>query len=310
MSMLRFGLVGVLLMGFFTNPLRASDELGRFPVLMYHQIGAKEAEWRRTPENFKQDLLSLYQNGYTPISLKDLVSCHIDIPKGKTPVLFTFDDGAVGQLEKIQGSSPHQWAPNSAVGMMLEFSKTHPDFPAKGVFFLNSDKRLVKQLQPLIQSGFEIGNHTYSHPKLSTLSQTGVEKQIVQLQNWVQSYVPNLGILGLALPFGIHAKNDEWVKSGEYEGIKFNHRAIFEVGAGPSSSPFSKRFNAFKIPRLRGSDAPAGESSLGFLSNLLKYFKNHPSERFQSDGNPRTIGVKKGTNLSDLRCPSLSTQII
>ena len=70
-----------------------ANELGDIMVLMYHSIGEPEAEWRRTPENFRADLEYLYQSGYRPISLTDYVTGNITTEAGFTPIVLTFDDG-------------------------------------------------------------------------------------------------------------------------------------------------------------------------------------------------------------------------
>jgi hypothetical protein len=69
-----------------------ANELGSVMILMYHQIGDTEAEWMRKPQNFRRDLLNLYENDYRLISLLDYINGNIDIDAGKSPVVITFDD--------------------------------------------------------------------------------------------------------------------------------------------------------------------------------------------------------------------------
>ncbi|HZJ57564.1 MAG TPA: hypothetical protein VFD89_04910, partial [Clostridia bacterium] len=49
------------------------NELGKIMVLMYHGIGDGEDVWVRTPENFRKDLKTLYDNGYRAIGMKDYI---------------------------------------------------------------------------------------------------------------------------------------------------------------------------------------------------------------------------------------------
>ena len=69
------------------------NEAGQIMILMYHNISTPEAEWVRTPENFRKDLQALYDAGYLPISLTDYVNGNINTPAGKSPYVLTFDDG-------------------------------------------------------------------------------------------------------------------------------------------------------------------------------------------------------------------------
>ncbi|MGB9612924.1 MAG: hypothetical protein ACPL4K_01935, partial [Candidatus Margulisiibacteriota bacterium] len=51
-----------------------------FPVLEYHLIGRPEGRWQRTPENFRKDLEWLYQNGYYPFNLRDVLKGFKGLP--------------------------------------------------------------------------------------------------------------------------------------------------------------------------------------------------------------------------------------
>lgn len=115
---------------------QTGNELGEVLVLEYHLIGYPEGDWRRTPENFRKDLEALYQGGYYPINLRDLVAKDFAVPKGKTPVVLTFDDSSEGQFRIIPDGKGWRLDPECAVGIMLEFSRKHPDFPARGTFFV------------------------------------------------------------------------------------------------------------------------------------------------------------------------------
>ena len=45
------------------------NELGRIMILEYHLIGYPEADWRRTPENFRKDLQMLYDKEHPDFPL-------------------------------------------------------------------------------------------------------------------------------------------------------------------------------------------------------------------------------------------------
>ena len=77
-------------------PTLAPNEVGRVMILEYHKIDNPEARWTRTPENFKRDLVRLWERGYRTVALTDYVDGKITLPAGTSPVIFTFDDSSPG----------------------------------------------------------------------------------------------------------------------------------------------------------------------------------------------------------------------
>jgi hypothetical protein len=49
------------------------NELGEIMVLEYHRIGDNEGEWVRSRDNFRRDLQTLYEKGYRPVLMRDVV---------------------------------------------------------------------------------------------------------------------------------------------------------------------------------------------------------------------------------------------
>ncbi len=280
----------------------APNEMGQVMMLEYHQIGPNEGEWRRTPENFRRDLETLYAKGYRLINLSDYLDGRIKVEKGRTPVVMTFDDGAPKQFAQ----TAEGWDPDSAVGIILDFAKKHPDFGIGGTFYINliGEKKLrtpngTNILSDLVKAGFEIGNHTMTHPKLSKLSQSEVAREIAGLQKFVRRSVPGYKIRSIALPFGIYPKDDEWARVGEFEGESYSHDALFEVGSGPAASPFSAKLKIKHIPRIQARDSE--------LEKFYKFFESNPSKRFVSDGNEVTVTVP-ASERKNLR-PDLDTKL-
>lgn len=103
-----------------------ANELGEVPVMMYHRLTATpKGEYDRTPADFRAELERLYASGYRPVLARDLVAGTMDVPAGTTPVVLTFDDGTISQYRLGPDGSV---APDTAVGILLEFAKGHPDF--------------------------------------------------------------------------------------------------------------------------------------------------------------------------------------
>ena len=112
-----------------------ANELGKIPVMMYHKLVAHPtSDYERTPTAFVKDLTWFEKNNFYPITAANFVAGTIDIPAGKHPVVFTFDDGTVSQFELGSDGKPK---PGTALALMQTFAASHPDFPAIATFYVN-----------------------------------------------------------------------------------------------------------------------------------------------------------------------------
>jgi peptidoglycan/xylan/chitin deacetylase (PgdA/CDA1 family) len=277
------------------NAIKANEN-GQIMLLMYHGIGNKEEEWVRTPENFRKDLENLYQKGYRLITLKDYIDNNIKVEAGYTPVVITFDDGLQNQFNIIEEKGEKKIDPNSAVGIIEEFKKKHPDFGQGGSFFVYysnpfRQKELIKEKYDfLIKNGYEIGNHTYTHENLGEESAEGVQKALALNVKYTQEYLAGYDVFALALPYGIAPKDEkfQYAVAGEYEGVKYNNRAILRVGSNPAPAPNHVKYDTARLPRIRASELKMGGTG---IYDYLASFEKHPEKRYISDGNPNTIVI-------------------
>ncbi len=274
------------------------NELGRIMVLEYHLIGYPEAQWRRTPENFRKDLEMLYKNDYYPIPLQDLVNGNIKTPAGKTPFVITFDDSSAGQFRYLKKGDRLEIDPQSGVGIMERFKREHPDFPLTATFYVlpgtgrnqrlfGQEEYIQEKLDFLVQNGYEIGNHSYWHENLGKVDDIAVQKQLALAVKEIQSFVPGYQVRSFALPYGIHPKNRILARRGEYQGTKYHHNSVMLVGSGPVPSPYSAEFNSYKMERIQAGDTPWGPKS------YVERYQKNPSLRFVSDGDPIKITIPK-----------------
>ena len=270
------------------------NEAGRVMILEYHKIDYPEERWTRTPENFRRDLETLYARGYRLVGLGDLLDGRIDLPAGTTPVVLTFDDSSPGQFRYLETDGTLEIDPKSAVGILEAFAREHPDFGRAAVFFVlpaaNPPNRLFNQpahsgrkLQFLASRGYEIGNHTLWHANLGKYDETIVRGQIASAQEWIQRHVPDYKIRALALPHGVYPKDVSWALSGSVKGVTYSHDAILQVSGGPAPSPFSRDWDAVRLPRIQALEEE--------LRHWLVYFERNPGERFVSDGDPSVVTV-------------------
>lgn len=273
------------------------NELGQIMVLMYHEIGHPESEWRRTPENFRRDLQTLYDEGYRLVSLTDMINGDINIPAGTSPVVLTFDDSTRGQFNYLENDSEVELDPDCAVAIMEDFYARHPDFGLAATFYIffpnpfRQQSYIDDKLNYLVDRGFEIGNHTYGHANLSRLGPVEVQRELALHQKHTEKYVPGYMVRSLALPYGASPRDHaELLLEGSYEGTSYVNDAVLLVGANPAPSPFHVNFNPARLPRVRASEM--NTEGVG-MYEWLERFADNPERRYVSDGNPHNITVPR-----------------
>ena len=254
---------------------RAPNEHGRIPILEYHLVADKESRWGRSAEHFRRDLQILYDRGYRPITVSQLVDKRIDIPAGTSPVVFTFDDASPSQFRYIEKNGELEIDPNSAVGIWLDFSKKHADWGKRATFCLLSgaaaghaffgDKGIegqksawrFKKVKFLADQGFELCGHTLWHANLAKYSDAVVQEQIARGVLAIDSAVAGYRVRTFALPLGIWPKNRGLASNGKWHDpksgrdIRYAFDAILEVSGPPVPSPRDPRFNAKSLARVQ-----------------------------------------------------------
>ena len=283
---------------------RAPNEMGRIPVLMYHLIGDHESSWGRERGNFRRDLELLYERGYRPVNMVDVLDKKIDLPAGLSPVVFTFDDASPSQFRYIERDGKLVIDSTSGVGIWLDFAKSHPGWGNKAVFCMLpaaaaghaffGDRNIegqksawrFKKVQQLAAMGFELCDHTLWHAQLNKYSDAVVQEQIARGLMAIDSAVPGYKVRSFALPLGVWPKNHALAKSGSWtdpktgKTVHYDFDAIFEVWGSPDPSPYSPAFNPLSVQRLKVT----GNS----LPNALDHL-DRTGERYVSDGNPAVV---------------------
>ncbi|MCE2902962.1 MAG: polysaccharide deacetylase family protein [Gemmatimonas sp.] len=284
------------------------NELGRIPIVEWHQVVDADGTYKVSRERFRAELAELHRRGYVPISLADLLDKRIDIPAGKSPVLFTFDDASPSQFRYLERNGQLVIDPTSAVGILLDFIAAHRDWTPRGVFCMlpaaqaghaffgekgidgQKSEWRFKKVRFLHAQGFELCNHTLWHAHLSKYSDAVVQEQLARGVMAIDSAVPGYDVRGLALPYGLWPKNRALTRAGAWydpkgkREVRYRHEAVFEVAGGPARSPHDPQFDAGKLPRvpLQGGTR---------LSTTLDAMDQPGGKwaRYVSDGNLATI---------------------
>ncbi len=143
------------------------------PILMYHHVkrttvhdNAVEVSLSVSPEDFEDQMSYLYRHNYNSISLKQLVvalNSYQSIPCGS--FVITFDDGYADIY-------------NNALPIMQKYH-------FKGIIFLIANKLDLpgylsgEQVKELIDAGFSIGSHSFSHRNLTTATPDQLKEELI-----------------------------------------------------------------------------------------------------------------------------------
>jgi peptidoglycan/xylan/chitin deacetylase (PgdA/CDA1 family) len=284
-------------------PVRAVDgrmpnELGVVPVIMHHEIRPdRVGPYDQTPAEFRAELARLWREGYWPVTAAQLVTRSLGrVPAGKTPVVLTFDDATQYQLRFKGGFRGGKGTvdPTTAIGVLLEFARTHPGFPVAGTFYVLREPFAgvpdgPAMLRWLVKKGFELGNHTYDHTPLNTLDSVAVQKELARGEQVLTGAVPDYRVRTMALPLGAMPDDASLARRGRWGGRSYGSYGVLLVGANPASSPYSTAFDPGAIPRIRSSHAGwNGEADMG-ASYWLHQLEQNPAQRYVSDGDPKRL---------------------
>lgn len=287
------------------------DETGAVMVVMYHRFLADEpdSDLNRRPDTFRKDLETFYKKGYYPVNAIDFVTNKMDVPAGKTPIVLTFDDALPSQFNVIMKNGEAKIDPDCAVGIMETFHKNHPDWPMKGTFFVlphegrngftfGQADSVADKLNYLLTKGYEIGNHTSTHSSMRGMDATKVQWELGTAAHDIQAINKNVTMEVMAIPYGVPPHNKEArakLLSGESGGTSYANKAVFLAAWRPDLSPITKTDKRFSNAGNFSLFDPAGLERItpdakkpnepGVLEYWLKYFDQHPRDRYISDGN-------------------------
>ena len=304
----------VISLGKLDKEKLASDninELGKVPIMMYHGIREKTASstgttggnvdkdgYNRTPEAFREDLEFYYEKGYRMVRLEDYIHGNVYVEYGKSPIILTFDDGNEDNI-RVTGLDEDGNIiidKNSAIGILEEFKKKHPEVPVTATFFVNGgifnqEKYNEKIVKWMIENGYDIGNHTQTHLDIKKSTAENVQKEIVYVYNKLEELIPGKYVKIIALPFGSpytkEHENYKYVLSSTYDGKTYETEAALRVGWEPEVSPYDKNFDKTFLKRCRAYDNNGKDFDIEMVFNMLE--KN----KYISDGDPNTIVIKE-----------------
>ena len=285
------------------------NELGNVPIMMYHGIVDTENNkytggnvdkdgYNRTANAFRKDLEFYYEKGYRMIRLVDYVNGVIDVKEGLSPIILTFDDGDKNNFNVLGRNDDGSLKidPNCAIGILEEFKEKHPDMNVTATFFVmdgifNQSTYNEEILDWLVNNGYDVGNHTTTHPDFTTIGTSKTQEVVGKMYQKLDDLIPGKYVKIVALPYGSPYKkshaNYSYILKGNYNGYEYETESALRVGWEPEVSPFHKNFDKQFLKRCRAYDNNGNEFDIEMV------FKNLEKNRYISDGDKDIIVIKE-----------------
>ncbi len=282
-----------------------ADETGHIPILMYHAVGAPAHGGKPrydsqglniSPQTFRSQLALMEAARWYPVNMRDILTAHLNVPAGKTPVVLTFDDARGTQFHYLPNGKID---PNCAVGILEAFHAKHADWPLKATFYILPKSAWnpapfwqpgteTRKLQTLVADGFEVANHSTTHRMMTHLSNAELCWEMAECQEYVQKRAPGATMDTMALPGGAAPKNHAlWntLLRGTLGPISYHNRCILMAWGGPSHAWVDKAFDPDRVSRVGAGP--------GWIEHALKEMTTGRLRPYVSDGNPDTVAVPR-----------------
>jgi peptidoglycan/xylan/chitin deacetylase (PgdA/CDA1 family) len=184
-----------------------SREMSRVvPILLYHSIAEDVPptfrEWAVSPAVFADQMISLFEHRYTPITVSQLTAAitgsNERLPD--RPVVITFDDGfadfytAALPILKRYGFPATLYIPTGLIG-----NTNHWLYQLSKRTMLTWD-----QIVEINESDIECGAHSHSHPQLDTLSHAAARREIFHSKEVLEQHLSRQ-ISTFSYPHGYHS---------------------------------------------------------------------------------------------------------
>lgn len=187
--------------------ITVSPEEVRIPILMYHSISDANPDNSLLvpPAMFKNQMDWLKNNGFTTMTMDEVVDAMNTGKVPKKPVVVSFDDGYVDNY-------------TSAYPVLKENNM-------KGVFFVITDymgetaggSMSIDMLKEMKEAGMEIESHTSNHLELNSLSREDAYASIKNGQDFLKNVI---GVESKYLCYPVGRYNDTTIEIEKELGIK------------------------------------------------------------------------------------------
>lgn len=180
------------------------------PALMYHKIPDAPIDTPHrifvTKDRFARHLRFFAARGLTPVTFKDYEAVATGKRSGRQwpqkPILLTFDDGYQSVLRNaVPLMQARGWVGVMYVLADRELAANNWDVAEVA----HPESRLMtpEEIRELIRKGWEIGGHTFTHPRLDALLPEARSHEIRESKAAIENQF-EVPVLSFAYPFGLY----------------------------------------------------------------------------------------------------------
>jgi peptidoglycan/xylan/chitin deacetylase (PgdA/CDA1 family) len=205
-----------------------------FEILMYHYVDNNISDPMCVSEdNFCKQLKYLIEEGYTFLSLNDVKEIIFSNKQYKKGVLITFDDGYKNTFDTVL---PILNKYNARATVSICGSYIKEETCVKPTIHLSQEYGNVDDINRWIDAGNDVAAHSYSHKKLSHLSEEDIRAE-VEIDNRVLKENINSDFECFFYPFGSVNNQVESIVAENYkyafvttEGYNPSYNARYRMG--------------------------------------------------------------------------------
>ncbi|MBD3225142.1 MAG: polysaccharide deacetylase family protein [Caldithrix sp.] len=218
-------------------------DINRVPILNYHKIDSRHdiGITTRHPSQFKSDMQQLRDNGYTPVTFKNLAHDE-DIPP--KPIVITFDDGYQSVYENALpildafGFKAVIFVPTFFIGRSNDWD----------VQFRNTKFEHLNavQLRYMSHNGFEIGSHAHTHRSLTYLPYIELSIELTRSKQDIED-ITGEKVTVICYPFGRF--NRTVIQNAQEAGYQLGLGSMYLFKSIPSHEAYMalRRFNVYRF---------------------------------------------------------------
>ena len=246
----------------------------KIPIITYHAIGDGPAPLWTSIDALGRQMAALAKAGYSSVTISDLAA------KEKAPLLprrtfaITFDDG----YQSVLNARPllEEFGFKATLYVVSNFAGSDNRWPGQPGHVPPARLLDWEEIASLAAGGWELGSHSKSHPRLSTLDDDDVDEEMARSREEIEAQT-GASAPTFAFPYG--------ATSGR---VRRRAQRYYAAAVGTRLGYVNSTSDRFELPRIdayyvdEGIAARIGSPVVGsyfFGRQLLRSVKNLVEER-------------------------------
>lgn len=179
----------------------SNAETSKIPILTYHSIDNSGSVISTAPDTFRRQMKFLSENGYSVVSLGNLVSMlRSKQPISPKTISLTFDDG-FQNFYTTAFPVLKQYGFSATVFLITDFCDKYNDWAGNPPGLPRSKLMSWREIKELNQYGIEFGSHTRRHPDLTRICTPEATREITESKSVIEDALGE-EVTTFAYPYG------------------------------------------------------------------------------------------------------------